>query len=571
MKIEFTYSRFDQSGSVKLNGRQAGEYSCFTRCFGQPFFSWFEHLPQYCRQEANEPYTFTYNGSALEAMILKKLFQEDSQCTAYSANEELIGIDSRMKWVRDLKPHLKNPVKRRVKITSAHAEKDAAAINAFLVPYTSATLEAVSDSRDPQIVFTKDTNLSGRYTSSSHPVCMLTNSSDTGYVFTEGSCHVFKADFSRMEEFLNLWLDETVYPDLFCRIQSSSLDSSDSLLARKKDMLSADMPYLALQVSSAKIELSQTPAWSVIRLPENHPCTLKTDNEQVIRIGASSLIPVQEGTAHLSVSSLLIPSLKDTRKIEVYRYYAITDLTLFMQGSSVIKGQQFQVNLAYAPSNAMNTSAIRWQVSDPKAIRIVSASKNQGVFLADAPGTYSIYAQADNVRKSITVTVLPAAEKVKLSTNDLKLKQKEKNVFVKYSILPLNAAKAKVCFDVSDPSVISVDAQSGEVTAHREGMCVLSAVLFDHHGNAVHEDRCTVTVLPPKDVYSPSLSDVTALIAMMCMLVSANPEVMFPAALICISASVYACFKTSYRWQYWLYGSFIALSILIPFLKIYAR
>ena len=573
MNIEFTYNRFDHRSTVKLNGNPVGEYSSFARCQNQPFFGWFENLPHFCRTEANEQYRFTFKGSRLETMMLETLFTNDPQCVSFTSQNEYISLDDRMKWVRDLRPYLQKAPSACLRIDSKNPEKNAASIRCFLNPFTAESVKVICDSMNPDVVFAKDRTRETELSRSSKPVCLLIKSSgEIRYVSSSGNCHVFEGDFKNIKTFLNTWMEETVYCGLFSEIQKIPLNANDKVLRKKQKMLNSDMPFLKMMIPTVKLEMSEKGSWSVIRLPENHPCTVETENGSVIRLSENSrLTPVGEGRTRITVRSKLIPSLFDSREVSVYRYYRVTHLSLSRPSGAVIKGQQFSLRLSYSPSNAMNTDQIRWNVSPAGSLRILNTDKKQGVFSALKAGRCKISVSAGNVSESIEIDVRPAPEHIRLNENDLKLKLGQTGIFLKHDVQPYGAAGARVLYDFSDPSVLSLNSSTGELITKSEGNCTVTATLMDIGGSAVDEDRCIVTVLPPKDVYTPELYDAAALIALLCMIFPGSDPLMYTSAFISAAAAVYGAFKAKQRWQYWLYGAIVLITAIILGLKLYVR
>ena len=573
MRIDIVFDRFRNKNTVKLGGNPVGEYSVFSRCDGKPFFSWFRNIPEYCRAEANETYNVVFRGGKLEAMMLEAVLKEDSQCRGFTYEKELISVENRMSWIRDLAPYLKTDIKKTIRIDGPNADKNAAAVRSFITPFTGGLLRVSSDSLSPDIVFAKDRSREPALSGSDKPVCLLVSSSGKiRYISISGSCHVFSGSLNNIEDFLNQWLEETVYNDLFRLAEKSDLNSGNTLLKKKQSMLCAYQPYVELQLSSSKIEMSETAQWNVIRLPENHPCTVETDRDDIIRLDEKSVLkPLKPGKANITVFSKIVPSLRDSREITVYRFYPVTGLTLSRPAGQIVKNQKVTISLKYAPSNAMNTSDIRWSVSPADILKPISTNARQGNFTAVKDGHCTVSVKAGHVTDQIAIDVMPSPEKIRLSTDDLKLKQGEQGVYLKYTILPANAVGGSVDYSFSNPSVAKVDQRTGEVIAYNEGICTVTATLMDSNGYAVEEDRCTITVLPPKDIYTPSLADAAALLGLLGVIVSGSNELIYLFEIIAVIASVWGVTHTKVRWQYYLYGAVIGISLSVMILKIYLR
>lgn len=560
MKIEFKYNRFTQNCRVRIDGKPVSVHSAFAAYDGSLFFSWFENLPELCRKEAGGDYQFRFWGSPLETMMLKQIFAQDPHCISFSAKEEYITLQDRMRWARELIPFMKNPPKAKLCIDSVNAQENAKALQSYVRPFTGGSVEVVCDSRNPDIVFAGDQKRVSELSHATKPVCLVIHADGRpGYISGKGSCHVFHADLNKVEEFLNCWMDEEILCSLLQEFENISLSTDDRLLLRKQKMLTKMKPFIELCVSSDRLTMSETGSWSVIRLPENHPCTVQSETPEVLRISdGGKLIPVKEGNGCISVTSTLIRSLKCEKHLEVSDVRRIKDITLYKPTSQIFKGQQFSVAMSFAPAEAVNQNQIRWSVSPAGILQIDRTDQKAGHFTALAEGRCTIQASVNNVSASVTVDILPAAKTIKLSANDLKLKPGQKGMTLTHTVEPANAP-AKVIYDFSNPAVADVS-KNGQVNAYAEGTCIVSATLLDANGCAVDEDRCLITVLPLKEVYTPTLWDAALLIALLGIFVARREVTAATFTGISVAAAVYGAFKAKKGWPLWIYGALAMIS-----------
>lgn len=211
---------------------------------------------------------------------------------------------------------------------------------------------------------------------------------------------------------------------------------------------------------------------------------ITTDNSRVVSAKNGVITANGVGTATITVKTS--GGLNITKKVTV----KAPEVTVKLDKSSLTLGKGESTALK-AILSASGIQAVNWSSSDSRVVSVDS----KGKITAQNNGTATVTATLANGKKSSCVlTVKAAPNKITLSKNKLEIGLGES-----YDIgftIPGNTASYSVKYTSSNPSVITVDSNTGKITSKKTGTAVITAKTYN--GKTA---SCTIEVKqPPKTI-----------------------------------------------------------------------
>jgi hypothetical protein len=304
----------------------------------------------------------------------------------------------------------------------------------------------------------------------------------------------------------------------------------------KRTLLTEVQPYLKLKVP-AKAELSSSAGWSLIKYPEDIPCSLISKNPNTVQVqSGGKLILAGEGKAVLHAYVTANPDYFTEASIDVYKYRHVQDIDLTVP-ATVEEGETFKVTTQFTPSNAHNISSAKWEVI-PSSSAIM---RSNGEFTASKAGKCTVKLTVGNVQAAVDVTVIPKPSGVAFSKNSISLKlgttQKLEAIPT-----PAGATYTKIVYTIHDSSVVSYDVKTSTLTPLREGDTEITAELY-HHGKCIGKSSGHISVLPVHTIFNPDPPLVFLILGALCMLVLWSSPFKYIGGLTVIACSVWLMIK----------------------------
>ncbi len=219
----------------------------------------------------------------------------------------------------------------------------------------------------------------------------------------------------------------------------------------------------------------------------------RSNNSSVATVNAASgyIYANAEGTARIYALSTDGSECNDYLTVTVSNTVPVTSVTLNRLSLSVEEGRNGFLTATVLPDNATNTNVI-WSSSDNSV-----ATVSNGVITGIAKGYATITATAaDGTGKSASCTVY-VTEDVLVKTIDIEADTDTmvagKSAFFHATVCPEDATNCCVAWSSDDPSVASVNPNSGLVYAKAVGTTTIYATACD--GSRVC-GCCTVRVVP---------------------------------------------------------------------------
>ena len=155
----------------------------------------------------------------------------------------------------------------------------------------------------------------------------------------------------------------------------------------------------------------------------------------------------------------------------------------------------------FAPFNPFNI-AVTWTSSNPDVLA-VNPTTGELTGMADGTSTITVTSlENSSVTDNCLVKVTwIAVENIALSQKETELPVSEKAT-LKFVTTPPKADQ-RVKWSTSDPSIISIDPVTGEMTALAAGIVIITVTSVDN----VHYDECIVTVQYPNLLKNPSFEE----------------------------------------------------------------
>ena len=555
-RFDIVYDSILQRLTVLQNGNLVSSYSQFAGCNGQPFFNWYDKLPQSCFSEANGRYAVTLESDSIFMEILRKTFLDDPNCYNIQIRKPIISISHRMRWADELLgcsnfsalsvcvpvsirrrdvPLLASPI-----LTRANAEgtiwrfSELNRLTITLQLGTSSFPAIASLSNGSEI-----TRLSkGNY----HAVAaILPTGKEIEFVREECGVFLFSCSPNHLPEFLKMWVLSLFLPAVLNRLQQELSDfhnwkGVDPKIANaKRQLLTAREPYMRLKLPP-KIEIGRTGFFSFVKLPEDMRCKAHSNTPDIALLEQGNVIrPQREGLASFTVSVQDYPEFSVTEKTTVYRYIEVTRIQLSASKNVLREGERLTIHSAFHPSGADNIGEAQWIVSPGGILR----PEPNGVFLALRSGSCNIRVTVGKVTESISVTVAPKPTGITFDRSDVTLRLGDNSQCVLVDILPIGSQGGQALYRVSDAAILQFNENNGQLTPLAEGDAIVTADLV-YQGALMDSANCHVTILPPKDIITPNGSLIFLIAALLTLgMLYATPYRFIPGILSAIGVNWY--------------------------------
>ena len=235
--------------------------------------------------------------------------------------------------------------------------------------------------------------------------------------------------------------------------------------------LTVTQPVTALRAASRlTLEAKQTSVFSVEVLPADatdKALTYASSNEKVATVDASGVIhALKAGSCRLTARSS--NGKKITLSLTVTQ--PVTEILPEKLEYTLDTGRTLTLKAALSPADA-TAKKLTYTSSDPE----IASVSSRGRVTGKKPGAVTITVRAESgVTAACTVRVLRPVKAVKAASSRLTLNAGEEQTPV-FSVLPQDATDKSLTYVSSDPSVLSVDPATGEVTALKPGTAALTA------------------------------------------------------------------------------------------------
>ena len=248
-----------------------------------------------------------------------------------------------------------------------------------------------------------------------------------------------------------------------------------------------EIPVSSVTISqpTAEMIVGETVKLSAIISPSNatdKEVIWASSKQSVAIIDKSGLVTaIAEGTSNITATA---GGKTGTSLVTVSkRVVEVSSIELNKTALSLVEGEEFTLVATVKPEDATDKS-VTWTSSDSSVAKV-----DDGKITAIKEGTASVTAKAGNKSVSCTVSVskkVVAVTEVILNNTSLSMVEGDEATLTA-TVKPDNATDKTVSWSSSDASVASVSV-SGEVTAIKEGTCVITAKSGDQSA------ACTVVV-----------------------------------------------------------------------------
>ena len=264
-----------------------------------------------------------------------------------------------------------------------------------------------------------------------------------------------------------------------------------------------DATDIVLSTRDLTLLLGQTGQLTATVTPNNttdKTITWKSDNEVIATVDADGTVTaLSVGVANITATC---GEVSATCKVAVNPVIATT-VTINVPVTEIYVGDKLTLTATVAPDNTTDKT-VMWGCSTPD---IASIDAETGELTALAPGVAKITATCGEVSASCEVTVkLVPASTVTIKIPDAEIYVGDK-LTLTATVAPDNTTDKTVMWGCSTPNIVSIDAETGELTALAPGVAKITATCGEVCGSA------TVTVKPvPATSVSLSAEDLTLMI-----------------------------------------------------------
>lgn len=177
---------------------------------------------------------------------------------------------------------------------------------------------------------------------------------------------------------------------------------------------------------------------------------------------------------------------------------SICDSGTVVQGISVQADGTKNLTVKFEPTDA-TTKSVEWSSSNSSIATVDSNGKVKGVSVGQATITAKVKTVDKDVTASVTVTVTPVAVTgVSITNSPGSINVGGQTYVLKAEVTPKNATNKAVKWSSNNPSVISVDADSGALTAHTSGTAMITVTTVDQQKTS--SVNITANVIPVREI-----------------------------------------------------------------------
>lgn len=514
MGIQFRmeYNPMQPTLTVRQDNQPVSIYSQFLHCQNLPFWQWYRHLPDYCFQEANGLYSVHVTGSLVLKALLEKVCTARAGCSRFSFEPELITGADRMRLLEDL---LRDS---RLQAGNYSVDISYDGILGAPVPFQPGAVphlnlhlhDAVQDRSDIVLVSSMEpySRIARNGSRSLPKLAILVQNSPFAFLDEVNRCFLFSCPAHQVEALIRGWIADVLFPgyaaSVLQRLRNCRNWNTMDLHSAMKwiDALSGNTPRLELSVTDP-IELSSMGRFRLTKFPKDLSCRMYSGDSKVALLGSGGAIkPTGEGTTELVVQAKDHPSIRTSQTITVFRYKTVHSIRLTPSSTHVVAGDQITVQCQLIPADANNKSLGRWSILPASSMKILSST--QGIFQAVKPGRCEILYSIGHVQERLPVVIAPKPVSISFSTSSLSIKLLDTTQRINPQVHPQGAQGGTIKYKISNPGILDFDSNNGQITPKSEGNAVITAILLDRSGVIVDDCNCSVTILPPKDVVTPS-------------------------------------------------------------------
>lgn len=523
------YNAFSNQLSILFNQQEqtGNQYSPFVQFRQQPFAKWAPLLKDACsKASGTSSFAVTFEGEELYAELLR-LHLDGQPLHHAGSGSSLITTDHRLAWAQELSAESRQPFALPPFLFWPASQQNCQQTSLALTPAVSIPMLPAQSLASADVVFVQNEDefpALALQQQTSNRMKLFLHITGTAWKLrqTMGSCCLAECPTAELNDRLRTWYLTFTVPGALLQFQqklsgvSFQQSASRHLLLEKRRMLTDDRPYLELNLPT-RIEIGDNSTrFDLVKLPEDLATRTILDGG-VVTYQKPFIIPQKEGTCDVTVTVPDHPEYTLKRSFQVFRRHPVTDIQLTASKVTPEQGEQFSVSARFTPSFADNTSLARWSVSNPQCVQMVSNAP--GRFVASAAGSCTITLSVGAVTRSITIQVQPTATGIKLNHSKLRIKVTDHSRVIQTTMLPVNAKGGVVTYSVSDPSVLSLDRNNGQITPHTDGTAVITAYLHDSSGKRIAQDSCSVEVLPKHMIINPDGLAVIAVVLLLLELV----------------------------------------------------
>jgi len=202
--------------------------------------------------------------------------------------------------------------------------------------------------------------------------------------------------------------------------------------------------------------------------------TWASNNTAIATVDTNGKIhAVAAGTTTVTATYQTLTGSK-TKNINVKVLIPITGVTIQPNSAITInKGDNTTLSVTVTPANAEEDKTVTWSSDNPS---VASVDANTGVVTGNAKGTAVITGTLKNGKSvTSTITVHVPVSSVTVNKNELNLNKGDTYSELVATINPSDSTVRAVTWSSSDPSVATVNATTGAVTAVADGTAIITA------------------------------------------------------------------------------------------------
>ncbi len=578
--ISILHNHLNSVSEVLKNNTQISSQNDLHLMCNNSFFQWHQNILGLIHREVNDSFSLSFSGSQLHGIILKKECDNFSACNSYSYSTPncKITLADRLSWLEELMQFssvnsllssmpvnvivtntaLQSPVSGELQISSCCSTGASSPFRAGVHTGTSGV-----SGKGLRIIVTDSQNFSLSIVPNRKTVVYLVDNNIPviQYLCINNGIYCFSGPLHSFHNFVDMCTDAILLPEIIPAVINSLktdrnfINCSTLKIKLIPKALLSMVPICDATIPN-RLELNTSKPITVAMLP-GKSASLRFSVPGLLGCDGKKISGIKPGKTQLSISYDETSPPIFTQTIEVYEIFKVKSITLSCSKTTIYKNDRFTVSASFFPSNSVDISSQKWDISN----RSVLTPNSDGNFTAVGSGTATITVNVGSVKSSITVTVLESAERISLPSKSVSLKVTASPMKFEPGILPSSAKNGNITCTVSNSSVADYDPYSKQIIPISEGTAYLQIVLSV---NGLVKDTASVAinVLPKYRVQNPTH---TLVFTIMLTIISIFTVYTILNPIVCIAAFVFAVWHMiSQRFSHnSLITSLVCIAVLI--------
>lgn len=502
-----TYSCYDQTMTILLNGNRISNSSSLLQYMGEPFFVWCEVLPEILSREVGEEFTLIYTGREEEAEVLRQQCRQVQSCIGFQYQKPVLSepLQNRMKKLCQLITDSRLPVHQRVLSVAFLGEENVLdkyrdeisglEVKNLFCRVETRSLEYYrrSDLRKDEIPIylapTADDALWMAEDTDAYRYAFFLGRGDrAGFGKVKGNRFVYS--FTEETFFEQIFRCLLLFPlqECFCEclelVNKKTAGASNSI-HRQLLILKATKPLIQVRAQE-RIEEGRSVALEMRTLPpgaDRPELEFQYQIPGIVKCTSREVIGLKAGKTEVRVYEKGGIDAVRTLPFEVYRRNRITDIVFQEKQMTCGIGDSYSMDWDYYPEDADNVNTIRWTSSNPNAARVDETGKIRIV----GAGRCRICCTAENVSEVCELDCRPYAEEIFLpeAVLDGLAMQVGEQYTLRCAVTPENSFDGELLISSSD--LLTVNVVGNQLEAVADGTAIITV---ENESHRIRHDFC---------------------------------------------------------------------------------